>query len=108
DQPVDLVLLDLALPDGAGQGLLKELRALPAPPDVLVITGHATLESAIDAVEAGAAGYVTKPFDLDALESRIEEVLGRRRAAAESAREASVLAERLRETEAMLSVASTV
>lgn len=106
--PLDLVLLDLALPDGSGEVFLKELRWQPDPPDVLVITGHGTLETAIAAVEAGAAGYVTKPFDLDALEDRIREVLDRRRLLADAAREQSVLAERLRETQAMLAVASTV
>jgi signal transduction histidine kinase/DNA-binding response OmpR family regulator len=108
EQVFDLILLDLELPDGPGEAFLKELRARPDPPEVLIITGHATLETAIEAVEAGAAGYVTKPFDLDALEARIDELLERRRVAAEAAREHGALVERLRETEAMLAVASTV
>jgi signal transduction histidine kinase/DNA-binding response OmpR family regulator len=108
DAALDVVLLDLALPDGRGEELLKELRARPDPPEVLIITGHATLETAIEAVEAGAAAYVTKPFDLDALAARIDELVERRQAALEAAREHGALVERLRETEAMLAVASTV
>jgi signal transduction histidine kinase/CheY-like chemotaxis protein len=105
---VGLVLLDLALPDGHGETLLKELRTRAGAPDVLIITGHATLETAIAAVEAGAAGYIAKPFDLTELETRVDELLTRRRVAAETALRHSGLAQRLRETEALLSVASTV
>lgn len=60
------------------------------------MTGHATLETAIAAVEAGAAGYITKPVDLDTLDGHITEVLERRRKAAESARLQQGLAARLR------------
>jgi signal transduction histidine kinase/FixJ family two-component response regulator len=105
---VGVVLLDLALPDGHGEALLKELRARADAPDVLIITGHATLETAIAAVEAGAAGYISKPFDLAELETRVDELLTRRRSAAETALRHRGLAQRLRETEALLSVASTV
>jgi type II secretory ATPase GspE/PulE/Tfp pilus assembly ATPase PilB-like protein/GAF domain-containing protein len=105
---VDVVLLDLALPDGRGELLLRDLRARPCPPDVLVITGHATVETAIAAVDAGAAGYIAKPIDLATLDARIGDVLQRRRAAADAARLQQRLAERLRETEAMLSMAVTV
>lgn len=58
----DLAILDLHLPDGNGLELLRELRDLLPFVQVVVITGDATVESAIRALHEGAFGYVLKPF----------------------------------------------
>ncbi len=58
----DLALLDLHLPDGHGLSLLRELRELRAHVQIVIITGDATVESAIGALHEGAFGYVLKPF----------------------------------------------
>jgi signal transduction histidine kinase len=81
DGPVALILLDLHLPDGNGIGLLQELRAGAHPPDVVVVTGHASLQSAVDAIEAGAGGYIEKPMDFKRLRRVVTRSLERRRLA---------------------------
>ena len=59
----DVVLLDLMLPDGKGLDLIADLQAQTSHPEVVVITGHATLESAVEALRRGASDYLTKPVD---------------------------------------------
>jgi DNA-binding NtrC family response regulator len=59
---VDIVLVDLALPDGAGTVLLEELKDAPGT-DVIIISGVATVDSAIEALRQGALDYLTKPLD---------------------------------------------
>lgn len=60
----DLVLTDLKMPGIDGMDILRHVRAtLPEVP-VIMITGHATLDSAVDAMKAGAFHYIAKPFRL--------------------------------------------
>ncbi len=66
----DLILLDLNLPDGQGMELLECAAATPA--DVVLITGHATVDSAVKALREGATDYLVKPVDL----ARLQVVLG--------------------------------
>ena len=58
----DLALVDIRLPDGSGIDLIPKLRALEPLVEVVLITGDATVESAIAAVKGGAFSYVVKPF----------------------------------------------
>ena len=60
--PVDVAVLDLMLPDGQGIELLAELRDVPGA-DVIMISGLATVDSAIEALRLGALDYLTKPLD---------------------------------------------
>ena len=62
-EPVDIVVVDLALPDGQGTELLAELKDT-AGTDVIIISGVATVDSAIEALRLGALDYLTKPLDL--------------------------------------------
>jgi DNA-binding NtrC family response regulator len=62
DQPVDCMLLDLKLPDMDGLDILREVRAWPAPPAIVVITANASLSVAVEAVRLGAFDYLVKPF----------------------------------------------
>ncbi len=57
-----VVLLDQNLPDQTGLSLLPELRRLPVVPVVIVITAHAEVGYAVDALKAGAFHYLPKPF----------------------------------------------
>ena len=61
-EPVDITLVDLALPDGEGIELLQELKDTPGT-DVIMISGVATVDSAIEALRLGALDYLTKPLD---------------------------------------------
>ncbi|MBW2278138.1 MAG: sigma-54-dependent Fis family transcriptional regulator, partial [Deltaproteobacteria bacterium] len=63
----DVVLMDLMLPGINGLETLGRLRALDPTAAVIVMTGHATIETAVEAMQLGALDYLTKPIDLDAL-----------------------------------------
>lgn len=84
--PVALALLDLLMPDMAGVDLMREVLSVESPPEVVIITGHGTLDSAIAAVEAGASGYILKPVDLRRLRALIGKVLEHRRLTRENVR----------------------
>ncbi|MEJ2023541.1 MAG: sigma-54 dependent transcriptional regulator [Deltaproteobacteria bacterium] len=68
-QPFHLVFLDLGLPDRAGMEILSELIAHYPGVEVIIITGNASLDAAIEAIKKGAYHYVTKPFKLDEIRS---------------------------------------
>jgi DNA-binding NtrC family response regulator len=68
----DVVLLDLSLPDQSGMELLPELEALPEPPGVILVTGQATVETAVEALRRGVVDYLTKPIDF----ARVKMALG--------------------------------
>ncbi len=55
-----VLLLDLGLPDGHGVDLIRELRGLPQPPEILVISVMGDESSVLAAIEAGAGGYLLK------------------------------------------------
>lgn len=72
----DLVLTDKNLGDANGVDLIKEIHAIHPETRVLLMTGFATVESAVDAMHYGAVGYLRKPFhDLDVVIQRVDEVL---------------------------------
>jgi len=70
----DLVLADLCLPDIDGMEVIKEVRQQRPQTRVIVITGYATVASAIDALKLGASDYLQKPFTEDELKAAINEV----------------------------------
>ena len=74
-----LVLLDLGLPDGDGLTLLNVVPRLDEPPDFVIVTGGATLDSALTALSRGAAGYVTKPVEMVQLGELVAQIFDRRR-----------------------------
>ena len=65
--PVDLVLLDLRLPERSGLEVLQRLRRSPrgANLPVIIMTAHSDLESAVTSYQTGAFEYLPKPFDVD-------------------------------------------
>ncbi len=69
-QQPDLLLTDLHLPDGNGIELVGDLDKI-AETEIIVITGHASIDSAVGALRAGATDYLTKPIDLDRLVSML-------------------------------------
>ncbi len=62
-----VVICDLKMPGMGGLELLKKIKARHTNVHVIVITGYATIETAIKTIEAGAFDYITKPFRLDEL-----------------------------------------
>lgn len=59
----DLVVLDLVLPDLNGEEVLKRIRQINAFMSVIIITGHSSVDSAIDCLKGGASDYLTKPLN---------------------------------------------
>src|SRR5262245_6779528 len=73
----DVVVLDLGLPDMDGVDVIRRLRSWTEVP-IIVLSGRSTSHDKVDALDAGADDYVTKPFGLDELLARIRAVTRRR------------------------------
>jgi len=83
DAMPDLVLLDLVMPGRSGLELLEDLRKQGASPPVVVLTATKTVTTAVEAMKLGAADYVTKPFEVEALRIKIRNLLQQRALEAE-------------------------
>jgi len=64
-RPADLAMVDLRMPDVNGLDLLRQIRAAVPGCEVILMTGHAAVDSAVEAIKLGAREYLTKPFDYD-------------------------------------------
>ena len=82
--PVDVMLTDLRMPGGDGIGLLRRALSLSNPPVCIMMTAYGSIENAVQAMQAGAYHYVTKPVNLDELELVIHRALNNRRVEAEN------------------------
>jgi len=76
---IDLVLTDMVMPGKNGLEVLRAARALPNSPDVILVTGHASLESAIEALKNGARDYLIKPFNPEELKHVVRNCLDQRK-----------------------------
>jgi two-component system, NtrC family, response regulator AtoC len=65
----DLVITDLRMPGADGIKIIKTCREQVIPPEVIVITAHGSVDTAVDAMKSGAYDYITKPFSME--ETRI-------------------------------------
>lgn len=75
DKTLDLGLIDLRLPDGDGIELMTKLKGIHAGMQVIILTGHASIETAVEATRRGAFHFVTKPCNLDEIMSLVERSL---------------------------------
>jgi DNA-binding NtrC family response regulator len=80
----DLHLFDVSLPDGDGLTLLAELRAAKVETPVIMMSGHATIETAVRATKLGALSFLEKPLNTDALLLAVEQALRLDRAETEA------------------------
>jgi DNA-binding NtrC family response regulator len=76
---VDVMLTDLRMPGVDGMGLLRRAMSLTNPPVCIMMTAYGSIENAVQAMQAGAYHYVTKPVNLDELELVIQRALNSRR-----------------------------
>lgn len=76
----DVMLLDLKMPEMDGEQVLEQVRSLYPGLSVIVLTAHATLESAIKAVKAGAVDYLLKPQKIADIEMAVKRALKRQAA----------------------------
>jgi DNA-binding NtrC family response regulator len=88
--PPDAALLDHRLPDGTALDLLPRLRAIDANVPLAILTGHASIDLAVEAVKQGAEQFLTKPIELPALLVILERMLVKHR------QEKNLLAETVR------------
>src|SRR5580700_6566722 len=75
----DVILLDLVLPDGDGMELLPKIKKQWPDTEVIVLTGHATFDVAVEATKRGAYHFQNKPFDQKILQLSVERALEHRR-----------------------------
>ena len=71
----DLAFLDIKLPDQSGIQLLPQIKEIYPDMPVLILTAHATLDTAIEAVRAGARDYLLKPIDPEDILTRVNKIL---------------------------------
>ncbi|HSL19763.1 MAG TPA: response regulator [Methylomirabilota bacterium] len=90
-QEVEVVILDVKMPGMDGLAVLREIRVRFPLVSVIMLTGHGTIESAVDGMKLGAFDFVTKPCDIDDLVAKAEEAAARRRALEEKIRQARLM-----------------
>jgi DNA-binding NtrC family response regulator len=84
--PFDLVLVDLKIPGGSGMDVLKAARTRNSNTLVTIITGYASLETAVEAIRLGAYNYITKPFSLNEIGIQVRNMVERITLSKENAR----------------------
>lgn len=93
NHPIDLVFTDLRMPGWDGQKVLHEVKSLNPQVEVVVMTAYGNIDDAVTIMKNGAYDYLTKPVDLDELETVVERVLEKRILVEEN----RILREQLRE-----------
>ena len=74
-EPFDVVLMDMRMPAITGSDLLRQITQAFEELPVIIVTGHGTIEAAVESMQAGAADFVTKPVPAAVLHIRIQKVL---------------------------------
>ena len=75
DHPIDLVIMDVGLPDYSGIELLRQVRASGRDVKAIVMSGGASIESAEEVLRLGAVAYLLKPFNFQELLTLVENAL---------------------------------
>ena len=70
---VDVMLCDINMPRMDGLELLRRVHQRPNPPEVIMLTGHATIETAIEAMKLGAYDYLSKPYHITELDALVRQ-----------------------------------
>ena len=73
ERSIDVALVDLTLPDGSGLDIIRELQERSSA-EIVVVTGQASVDSAVEALRLGAADYLTKPADVRRLRAILANV----------------------------------
>jgi len=83
DKDFDLVITDLKMPGIGGMEVLKAIKILQPEVPVMIITGYATVETAVEAIKNGAFDYLAKPFTPEQLGEKVEKALSYRKSLVE-------------------------
>lgn len=105
---VNAVLLDLRLPDRDGLEVLRRLKEHSPDTEVLMVSGYASLASAIEAMRHGAFGYVQKPVNVEEVLGGLQRALERQRLARDLRRAHTEILERVQELELLLDTVRVV
>ncbi len=89
-QNLDVVILDVKMPGMDGLETLKEIKKKFPLLEVIMLTGHATVESAIEGMKFGAFDYLMKPCDMELLMGKVNEATCKKRDHEEKIREAQI------------------
>ena len=89
-QNIHVVILDVKMPGMDGNATLKEIKRQFPLTEVIMLTGHATMESAIDGLKSGAIDYLMKPTDIDEIIQKAEEAFEKRQGLEEKIRVAQM------------------
>ena len=76
---VDVLLCDINMPRMDGMELLRRIHERPNPPEVIMLTGQGTIETAVEAMRIGAYDYLTKPYSINELDVRVRQAAEKRR-----------------------------
>ncbi|AGH96381.1 sigma-54-dependent transcriptional regulator [Pseudobdellovibrio exovorus] len=75
EKPFDIAIIDMNLPDGNGLDFLTEIKRVSPATQVIVLTGFASIDSAVQATQKGAYHFLTKPFNVEELMSLLDKAL---------------------------------
>jgi len=92
DPNLEVVILDVKMPGMDGVETLKEIKKRHPLVEVIMLTGHATVETAIEGMKLGALDYLMKPCEMELLMAKVEEAAAKKRA-----QENKIVAARLKE-----------
>jgi DNA-binding NtrC family response regulator len=76
---VDVLLCDINMPRMDGMELLRRVHERPNPPEVIMLTGQGTIETAVEAMRIGAYDYLTKPYSITELDVRVRQAAEKRK-----------------------------
>ncbi len=90
DSSVEVVILDVKMPEMDGIETLRHIKSKFPLVEVIMLTGHATVETGIEGMKLGAFDYLLKPCDIDVLLQKVSEAAAKKRAHEEKIIEARV------------------
>ena len=79
NKSIEVIILDVKMPGMDGIETLGEIKKRFPIVEVIMLTGHATVETAIDGMKVGAFDYLMKPCDIDVLVTKVEEAAAKKR-----------------------------
>lgn len=79
DQDFDVVVLDVKMPDKDGIETLQEMKKLKPQTEIILLTGHASVEAGIQGMRLGAYDYIIKPIPLDELLEKMQQAFERKK-----------------------------